>query len=111
MNLELAKSIWDYLKKEYQDNERTKNMQALNLIKEFEMMKMKETKTIKDYFEKLQSMASKVRLLGKDFSNEWIVQKIVFTMPEIYESKISSLEESKDLLRISLANWWMHYRH
>jgi hypothetical protein len=31
MNLESAKGIWDYLKKEYQGNERTKNMQVLNL--------------------------------------------------------------------------------
>ena len=42
MNLESAKGIWDYLKKEYQGNERTKNMQVLNLIREFEMHKMKE---------------------------------------------------------------------
>ena len=103
MNLELAKSIWDYLKKEYQGNEKTKNMHALNLIREFEMLKMKETKTIKDYSDNLQSIVNKVRLLGKDFSDERIVQKILVTVPEIYELKISSLEESKDLSRISLA--------
>ena len=102
MNLESAKSIWDYLKKEYQGNERTKNMQALNLIREFEMLKMKETETIKDYSDKLQSIVNKVRLLGKNFSDERIAQTILVIMPEIYESKISSLKESKDLSRISL---------
>lgn len=35
MNLESAKGIWDYLKKKYQGNERTKIMQVLNLIKQF----------------------------------------------------------------------------
>lgn len=103
MNLESAKDIWDYLKKEYQGNERTKNMQVLNLIREFEMLKMKETKTIKDYSDKLLGIVNKVRLLGKDFSDERIVQKILVTLPEKYESKISSLEESKDLSSISLA--------
>ena len=44
-----------------------------------------------------------MRLLGKDFSDERIVQTILVTVPEIYKSKISSLEESKDLSRISLA--------
>ena len=44
-----------------------------------------------------------MRLLGKDFSDERIVQKILVTLPEKYESKISSLEESKDLSSISLA--------
>ena len=70
MNLESAKDIWDYLKKEYQGNERTKNMQVLNLIREFEMLKMKETETIKDYSDKLLGIVNKVRLLGKDFFDE-----------------------------------------
>jgi hypothetical protein len=65
MNLESAKGIWDYLKKEYQGNERTKNMQVLNIIREFEMQKMKETENIKDYADKLLSIINKVRLLGK----------------------------------------------
>ena len=103
MNLESAKDIWDYLKKEYRGNERTKNMQVLNLIREFEMLKMKETETIKDNSDKLLGIVNKVRLLGKDFSDERIVQKILVTLPEKYESKISSLEESKDLSSISLA--------
>ncbi|RVW50135.1 Retrovirus-related Pol polyprotein from transposon RE1 [Vitis vinifera] len=103
MNLESAKDIWDYLKKEYQGNESTKNMKVLNLIREFEMLKMKETENIKDYSDKLLGIVNKVRLLGKDFSDERIVQKILVTLPEKYESKISSLEESKDLSSISLA--------
>jgi DNA repair protein RadC len=41
-------------------------------------------------------------LLGKEFSNDKIMQKILVTMPKKYESKISSLEESKDLTNISL---------
>jgi len=59
-------------------------------------------KNIKDYANKLLSIINKVRLLGKEFSNDKIVQKILVTMPKKYESKISSLEESKDLTNISL---------
>jgi hypothetical protein len=40
-------------------------------------------------------MINKVRLLRNEFSDDWIVQKILVTMPEKYESKISSLEEKK----------------
>jgi len=72
MNLESAKGIWDYLKKEYQGNERTKNIQVLNLIREFEMQ-MKETKNIKDYANKLLNIINKVRLLRKEFSDDRIV--------------------------------------
>ena len=45
---------------------------------------------------------NKVRFLDKDFPDERIVQKILVTMLEKYKSKISSLEESKDLSSISL---------
>jgi hypothetical protein len=40
-------------------------------------------------------MINKVRLLRNKFSDDWIVQKILVTMPEKYEYKISSLEEKK----------------
>ena len=66
------------------------------------MHKMKETENIKDYANKFLSIINKVRLLGKEFSDNRIVQKILVTMPEKYKSKISLLEESKDLTNISL---------
>nr|KYP41595.1 hypothetical protein KK1_037041 [Cajanus cajan] len=102
MNLNSAKDIWNYLKSEYQRSEQTKGMKALNLAREFEMQSMKETETIKSYADKLLSIANKVRLLGKDFSDERIVQKILVTVPEKYESKILALKESKDLSKITL---------
>ena len=44
-----AKAIWDFLKKEYEGNERIKGVQVLNLIREFEMLRMKESETVKEY--------------------------------------------------------------
>ena len=41
----------------------------LNLIKEFEMHKMKEIETIKAYSDKLLSIVNKVRLLGRSIVN------------------------------------------
>ena len=63
---------------------------------------MKETGTINGYTDRLLGIANRVKLLGKDFSNERIVQKILVIVPEKYELKISALEESKDLLTIIL---------
>ena len=48
------------------------------------------------------SIANKVSLLGKDFPNKRIVQKVLVIVPEKYESKISAWEESKDLSVITL---------
>ncbi|KAA8549913.1 hypothetical protein F0562_001597 [Nyssa sinensis] len=43
------------------------------------------------------------RLLGEDFPDSRIVEKVLVTLLERFESKISFLEESKDLFTISLA--------
>ncbi|CAJ2667040.1 unnamed protein product [Trifolium pratense] len=100
MTLKSAKAIWDFLKQEYEGNEKIKGMQVLNLIREFEMQRMKESETISD---KLLSIVNNVRLLGTEFSDTRIVQKILVTVPERFESTISSLENSKDLSTITLS--------
>ncbi|GAU44595.1 hypothetical protein TSUD_187850 [Trifolium subterraneum] len=103
MTLKSAKEIWDFLKQEYEGNEKIKGMQVLNLIIEFEMQRMKESETIKEYSDKLLSIVNTVRLLGTEFSDTRIVQKILVTIPERFESTISSLENSKDLSNITLS--------
>ena len=47
LNLEIAKEAWNKLKEEYQGSERTKKMKVLDLIREFEALKMKETETVR----------------------------------------------------------------
>ena len=39
-------------------------MKVLNLIRDFELQKMKEFKSVKEYSDRLLSIANKVRLLG-----------------------------------------------
>lgn len=78
-------------------------MQVLNLIREFEMQRMKESETIKDYSDRLLDIVNKVRLLGTDFSDSRIVQKILVIVPEKFEATISSIENSKDVSSITLA--------
>jgi len=42
LNFKYAKEIWDFLKKEYSDYERTRDMQLFNLAREFEMQSMED---------------------------------------------------------------------
>jgi len=75
MSCKTAKSIWDYLKEEYAGDERIRGMQVLNLIRDFELQKMKESETIKEYSDRLLGIANKIRLLGSEFSDSRIVEK------------------------------------
>ncbi|XP_016549116.2 uncharacterized protein LOC107848917 [Capsicum annuum] len=103
MTCKSAKEIWDFLKKEYKGDERIRGIKVLNLVREFEMQRMKESETIKDYSDRLLLIANKVRILRTELNNNRIVQKILVTLPERYEATIASLENTKDLSRLSLA--------
>ncbi|KAK4380795.1 hypothetical protein Sango_3029700 [Sesamum angolense] len=64
---------------------------------------MKESETMKEYFDKLLKIANKVRLLGSEFRDSKLVENILGTILEMFEATISSLGSSKDLSKISLA--------
>ncbi|KAE8691461.1 transcription factor TCP14-like [Hibiscus syriacus] len=64
---------------------------------------MKETETVKEYTERLLSIANQVRLLGSSLEDSRIVEKILVTLPEIFEAIVTTLENTKDLSKIPLA--------
>ncbi|XP_006598394.1 uncharacterized protein [Glycine max] len=103
MTLKSLKAIWDYLKDEYAGDDRIRSMQVLNLRREFELQRMKESEIIKEYSNKLLGIANKIKLLGSDFADSRIVKKTLVTVPERYEASIASLENTKDLSKITLA--------
>ncbi|XP_019236943.1 PREDICTED: uncharacterized protein LOC109217174 [Nicotiana attenuata] len=64
---------------------------------------MKESETVKEYSDRLLGIVNKVRLLGTKFKDSRIVEKILVTVPEKYEVSITTLENTKDLSKITLA--------
>jgi len=64
MTLTSPKDIWNYLKKEYVGDERIRGMKVLNLMREFELQRMKESETVREYSDRLLGIINKVRLLG-----------------------------------------------
>ena len=101
MTLKSPKEIWEYLKAKYEGNEKIRGMKVLNLTREFEMQRMKESETIKEFSNKLLGIANKIKLLGKEFADFRLVEKILVTVPERYEASIASLENTKDLSTIT----------
>ncbi|XP_047267465.1 uncharacterized protein LOC124897906 [Capsicum annuum] len=75
MTCKLAKEIWDFLKKEYNGDERIRGMKVLNLVREFEMQRMKKSEAIKDYSDRLLLITNRVRILGTELNDNRIVQK------------------------------------
>jgi hypothetical protein len=71
---------------------------------------MKESDTIKEYSDRLLGIVNRVRLLGKSFTDSRIVERILVTVPKKYEASITTLENTKDLSKITLAERLMPYK-
>ncbi|XP_022930202.1 uncharacterized protein LOC111436718 [Cucurbita moschata] len=102
MSLKTTKEIWNYLKAGYEGDERICGMMVLNLIRDFELQKIKESELVKEYSDRLLSIANKVRLLGFMLNDSRIVEKLLVTIPKKFKATITTLENTKDLSKSSL---------
>ncbi|PKI58680.1 hypothetical protein CRG98_020946 [Punica granatum] len=102
MRLDYAKAIWDYLKEEYEGDERIRGIKVLNLLREFEQQRMQEGQEVMDYVDKLVRIANKVRIMESNISDERLVQKILVLELEKFEATIASLENTRELSDLKL---------
>ncbi|GLU17722.1 hypothetical protein SLE2022_340780 [Rubroshorea leprosula] len=102
MTCETAKEAWDKLKVEFQGDNKARQMEVLNLKREFALIRMKDTETVKEFSDRLTKVVNKIRLQGEELSDKAVVEKVLVSLPEKFEHKISSLEDSKDLSQFSL---------
>nr|XP_027118771.1 uncharacterized protein LOC113736014 [Coffea arabica] len=102
MTCETAKEAWDTLKVAFQGNDRIRQMQVLNLRREFELLRMKDKENIKEYSDRLLNVVNKITLIGEQLPDSRVVEKVLVSLPERFEAKISSLEDSRDLSQMTL---------
>ncbi|XP_038991289.1 uncharacterized protein LOC120114433 [Hibiscus syriacus] len=67
------------------------------------LQKMKETETVKEYAERFLSITNRFRLLGSSLADLRIVEKILIALPEKFEATVTTLDNTKDLFNIPLA--------
>lgn len=65
---------------------------------------MKESKSIREYFERLAGIANKARMLATDLPESRFVQKVLVSLLERFEATIASFENTKDLSTLKLAD-------
>lgn len=93
----ITKQLWDSLRTKYQGNERVKRAQLQRLRREFEVLEMRETENITEYFSRVLLIATDMRNLGEDMRDTKIVEKILRTFCEKFTYIECSIEEFKDV--------------
>ncbi|KAF3666602.1 Long chain acyl-CoA synthetase 1 [Capsicum annuum] len=101
MASETAKEAWDKLKEEFHGSDKIRQIKVINLRREFEILRMKDLKTIKEFSNKLMKVVNQIRLMGEELTDSRVVEKVLMSLLERFEAKISSLEDSKDLTKLS----------
>ncbi|XP_058004059.1 retrovirus-related Pol polyprotein from transposon TNT 1-94 [Hevea brasiliensis] len=102
MACESAHEAWMKLKTEFQGSDKTRQMQVFNLRKEFELLRMKDTDKVKEYADRVMNIVNQIRLLGEEMEEKRVVEKVMVTLPDKFEAKISSLEDTWDMSQISV---------
>lgn len=103
MHLDSPKAVWDKLMETFEGDERVKASKVLTLKREFELQKMKDDELVKDYSARLMKLVNQIRLHGENLPDQKVVEKIMVSVPQKFEAKISAIEESCDLQRLTIS--------
>ncbi|XP_047163745.1 uncharacterized protein LOC124833332 [Vigna umbellata] len=98
----IAKQAWNIIEEEFQGSDEVRNVKLHSLRREFELIRMKESETIKEYYSRIKEIVSQVRAYGENIIDKKIFEKIVISIPQKYDAIATAIEQTKDLATLSV---------
>ena len=86
----------------YEGYGKVKGAKIQTYRRKFEHLTMKEYEYIAAYFIQVDEIVNTMRGLGEKVENPTLVQNILRSLPMIFDSKVLSLEERKDLYKLRM---------
>jgi hypothetical protein len=102
MHLNTAKEMWDKLINSYEGDEKVKGAKLQTYRLKFEQLKMNEDETISKYFLRVEELVNAMKGLGETFDDSLLIQKILMSLPDKFNPKVSAIEELNDLKTLSI---------
>ncbi|CAJ2629448.1 unnamed protein product [Trifolium pratense] len=99
---ETTKDIWDAMRRKYQGSTKVKRAHLQALRREFEVLEMKETETVNQYFARTLAIANRMLAQGETLQELQVVEKILRSMPARFNYVVCSIEESNDVTTMSI---------
>ncbi|XP_019194729.1 PREDICTED: uncharacterized protein LOC109188527 [Ipomoea nil] len=91
--IDCAKTAWKILETTYEGTCSVKQSK-LQLVKtEFEELRMNDDKDIASFHERIQELANRATILGKPFSQQKLVKKILRSLPPRFRMKVTAIQE------------------
>lgn len=97
-----SKIIWDSMKAKYGGNARVKRSLLQKLRRDFEVVEMKESESVEEYFIRVLAITNQMRSNGETMTDSKVTEKILRNLSEKFMYVVVSIEESKDIESITL---------
>jgi hypothetical protein len=101
MHLQTTKEMWDKLISNYEGNEKVKDAKHQTFRLKFEQLKMNEDETLSKYFLRVEELVNAMKRLGEKFEESLLVHKILRSLLDKFNPKVSAIEELNDLKTLS----------
>ncbi|XP_074378660.1 uncharacterized protein LOC141720209 [Apium graveolens] len=99
---ETAKEAWEAIETMCQGAERVKKARIQTLRSEFESLSMKDSDQLDEFYLKLNGMVTKIRALGEEMKESYVVKKLLRAVPSKFLHIVSTIEQFGDLDTMSV---------
>ena len=101
-HVEIAQEAWTILETTYEGTKKVKDMNLQMLTTGFEELKMGNDKSFDSLYGKLNEIVIAKLNLGEKIEDAKVVRKILRSLPQSFQAKVTAIEESKDLDEIKI---------
>ena len=99
---ETTKETWIILQTTYEGTKAVKDSKLQRLATSFEEIKMEEDESFDEFYAKLMDIVNSAFNFGETFPEPKVMRKVLRSLPERFHTKITVIEESKDIDKIPL---------
>lgn len=102
MDRRTSKAVWDLMKQRFAGNDRVKRSMLQKIRRDFEVLVMKYSETVPEYFGRLLTISNQIRSNGEKMEDVKIIKMILRTLTEKFTYVVVSIEESKNVDEMSI---------
>ena len=91
-----SKEAWDLLQQEFQGSTKVQMVKLQTLRRQFQNLMMQESQRVREYFTQVSDLVNQMKSLGeKEITEQKLVEKMLISLPESFDSIVTAIEESK----------------
>ena len=101
-SIEIVKEVWTILQTTFEGTKAVKDSKFQRLTTNFKEIKMEEDESFDEFYAKLKDIVNSAFNLGETIPKPKIMRNVLRSLAEKFHTKITAIEESKDIDKIPL---------